>query len=89
MLEVTAPFDMTWKQMSIALQKSGFRIVNAEQQNGYYFITLANDPNNADAVLLYLKQNQNVSQVILYNSAGNPDTSNNAYSILQQLSKNL
>ncbi|MDF2939642.1 MAG: NlpB/DapX lipoprotein [Gammaproteobacteria bacterium] len=88
-LEVTAPFDMTWKQMSIALQKSGFRVVNAEQQSGYYFITLAGDDNNADAVLLYLKQNQNITQVILYTSAGNPDSSNNAYSTLQQLGKNL
>ncbi|MDF2529766.1 MAG: NlpB/DapX lipoprotein [Gammaproteobacteria bacterium] len=88
-LEITAPFDITWAQMPSALQKSGYRIVNSEQANGYYFIALQGDNNNADAVLLYLKQNQNVTQVLLYNSAGNPDSSNNAYLTLQQLAKNL
>ncbi|MDF2691487.1 MAG: NlpB/DapX lipoprotein [Gammaproteobacteria bacterium] len=88
-LEVTAPFSMTWNQMAVALQKSGFRIVNVEQQNGYYFIVPQGDNNDADAVLLYLKQNQNLTQVILYTGAGNPDGSSNANLTLQQLAKNL
>jgi uncharacterized lipoprotein len=89
MLVVNAPYDITWSQMANALSKSGFRVVKAEKATGYYYIVIAGDTNNADAVMLYLKQNQAQTQVIMYNSAGNPDSSSNANLTLQQLSRNL
>ncbi|MDO8954700.1 MAG: outer membrane protein assembly factor BamC [Gammaproteobacteria bacterium] len=88
-LEINAPFDISWNQMALAIKKSGFRIVNSEKPKGYYFIALEGDNNDADAVLLYLKQNQAMTQVILYTSAGNPDSSANANLTLKQFSRNL
>jgi len=88
-LEISAPYDIAWDQMALAIKKSGYRIVNAEKNKGFYYIALRGDHNDADAVLLYLKANQNTTQAILYNSAGNPDNSANAQLTLKQFSRGL
>jgi len=84
-LQIAGAHDQIWQKVGQAIPKVGYTIVHSDETDGYYFIAPSNQSATNNTVLLDVMFNNQGANVVLYNTAGNPDTGSTAYQVLSQM----
>jgi len=83
-ISVEGNFVQVWHAIQVAIMHLGYRITQMDVRNGYLFIQPVRHPNQP-SILLYAKRQGGDIHFILYDAAGNPNTTADAENMLSSL----